>query len=93
MAGVWDKINCFVEELLNLSRKIDKNGVFHEANFSKKISTITQKAPPCGFNFFHLPGNFGPVNLLVNLPAANPNRKWGCSFTSKLVNLDFLPIY
>ena len=34
MAGIWDKPNCFVEKLLNLSRKIDKNGVFHEVNFS-----------------------------------------------------------
>ena len=74
MTGVWDKTNCFVKKLLNLSRKIDKNDRFHEPNSSKMFQKIAQKGSPCGFNFFHLPGNFGSVNLLVNLPAANPKN-------------------
>ena len=65
MAVVWDKANCFVEKLLNLSRKIDKKGIFHEPDFFKNFSKITQKGPPCGFNFFHLPAYFGSVNLPV----------------------------
>ena len=80
MAGVWDKTNCFFEKLLNLSRKIDKNDCFHEQNSSKIFQKIAQKGPLCGFNFFHLPGNFGSVNL----PAANPRGKRKFKFCATL---------
>ena len=59
MAGVWDKTNCFVGKLLNFSRKIDKNGDFHEPNFSKNFQKLHKRVPPVVLIFFNLPGNLG----------------------------------